>query len=62
VATNSYNEIEKPLEFEYQKEFRVYVENDKIESIKMQIGNMKDYAEMFKIKDILELQLVPNQL
>ena len=54
--------FEKPLEFEYQKEFRFYVENDKIEPIKIQIGSMKDYAEMFKIEDILELKLVPNQL
>lgn len=53
--------FEKPLEFEYQKEFRFYVENDKIEPIKIQIGSMKDYAEIFKIEDILELKLVPNQ-
>jgi hypothetical protein len=54
--------FEKPLEFEHQKEFRFYVENDKIEPIKIQIGSMKDYAEMFKIEDLLELKLVPNQL
>lgn len=50
--------FEKPLEFEHQKEFRFYVENDKIEPIKIQIGNMKDYAEIFKIEDLLELKLV----
>jgi hypothetical protein len=49
--------FEKPLEFEHQKEFRIYVENDKIEPIKIQIGNMKDYAEMFKIEDFLEIKL-----
>ena len=54
--------FEKPLEFEYQKEFRFYVENNKIEPIKIQIGSMKDYAEIFKIEDVLELKLVPNQL
>ena len=47
--------FEKPLEFEHQKEFRFYVENDKIEPIKIQIGSMKDYAEIFKIEDILGL-------
>ena len=49
--------FEKPLEFEHQKEFRFYVENDKIEPIKIQIGSMKDYAEVFKIEEILELKL-----
>lgn len=49
--------FEKPLEFEYQKEFRFYVENEKIEPIKIQIGSLKNYAEMFKIEDILELKL-----
>lgn len=49
--------FEKPLEFECQKEFRFYVENDKIEPIKIQIGSMKDYAELFKIEDLLELKL-----
>jgi len=49
--------FEKPLEFEYQKEFRFYVENDKIEPMKIQIGSLKDYAEMFKIEDALELKL-----
>lgn len=49
--------FEKPLEFEHQKEFRFYVENDKIEPIKIQIGSMKDYAEILKIEYILELKL-----
>jgi hypothetical protein len=50
--------FEKPLEFEHQKEFRFYVENDKIKPIKIQIGSMKDYAEILKIEDILELKLI----
>ena len=54
--------FEKPLEFEYQNEFRFYVENDKIEPIKIQIGSLKGYAEMFKIEDFLELKLVPNEV
>ena len=49
--------FEKPLEFEHQKEFRFYVENDKIEPIKIQIGSMKDYAEIFKIEDVLGLKI-----
>mgnify|MGYP006382101747 FL=1 len=50
--------FEKPLEFEYQKEFRFYVENDKIEPIKIQIGSMKDYAEIFKIENFLKMKLI----
>ena len=54
--------FEKPLEFEHQKEFRFYVENDKIKPIKIQIGSMKDYAEILKIEDILELKLEVKSL
>lgn len=54
--------FEKPLEFEYQKEFRFYVENDKIEPIKIQIGSMKDYAAVFKIEDVLSLKLTSKKV
>lgn len=50
--------FEKPNEFEYQKEFRFYIENDKIEPIKIQIGSMKDYAEIFKIENFLKMKLI----
>ncbi len=53
--------FEKPLEFEYQKEFRFYVENDIIEPIKIQIGSLEDYSEIFKIEDLLELKLVSKK-
>lgn len=49
--------FEKPLEFEYQKEFRFYVENDKIEPIKIQIGSLEKYAEIFRIEDIISLEI-----
>ena len=50
--------FEKPLEFEHQKEFRFYLENDKIKPIKIQIGSMKDYAEIFKIENFLKMKLI----
>lgn len=53
--------FEKPLEFEYQKEFRFYVENDIIEPIKIQIGSLKNYSEIFRIEDLLELKLAPKK-
>lgn len=52
--------FEKPLEFEYQKEFRFYVEDYGMKPIKIQIGSLKKYAEMFKSEDILELKAVPK--
>ena len=49
--------FEKPLAFEYQKEFRFYVEDNKMKPIKIQIGSLKMYSEMFKIEEMLELKL-----
>ncbi|WP_395066575.1 hypothetical protein [Flavobacterium sp.] len=54
--------FEKPLEFEYQKEFRFYVEDYGMKPIKIQIGSIEKYAEIFKIEDILEFKLVPNEI
>ncbi|WP_163407910.1 hypothetical protein [Flavobacterium ajazii] len=54
--------FEKPLEFEYQKEFRFYVEDYGMKPIKIQIGSLKKYAEILKIEDLLELKLVPNEV
>ena len=54
--------FEKPLEFEHQKEFRFYVANDKIEPIKIQIGSLKKYAEIFKIEDLLEVKLISKSI
>lgn len=49
--------FDKPHEFEYQKEFRFYVHNDKLDPIKIQIGSLKDYAEIIQTKDLTELTL-----
>ena len=54
--------FEKPFEFEYQKEFRFYVENEKIEPVKIQIGSLENCAELFSTKDIFTLQLKPKEL
>ena len=39
--------FEKPLEFEYQKEFRFYVARKSVEPIKFTIGSLKNIAELF---------------
>lgn len=54
--------FEKPLEFEYQKEFRFYVEDYGMKPIKIQIGSLKKYAEIFKIEDLLEVKLIPKSI
>ncbi|HLF52909.1 hypothetical protein [Flavobacterium sp.] len=53
--------FEKPFEFEYQKEFRFYVEDYGMKPIKIQIGSLKKYAVVFKLEDMLELKLEPKE-
>ncbi len=47
----------KPKEFEYQKEFRFYIHNDKLKPIKIQIGSMKGKAEIIEVKNLTELKV-----
>ena len=49
--------FEKPLEYEYQKEFRIYVENDCLEPIKISIGSLASYSEIHLTEDIMNLSL-----
>lgn len=53
--------FEKPLEFAYQKEFRFYVEDYGMKPVKIQIGSLKKYAEIFKIEDLLEVKIEPKK-
>lgn len=48
------NLFEKPLEFEYQKEFRIYVENDGLQAMKINIGSLKDYSEVYETDAIID--------
>lgn len=49
--------FEKPKEYDYQKEFRFYVENSELKPIKIQIGSLKNYAEIIETKNLAELRL-----
>lgn len=49
--------FDKPNDFEYQKEFRFYVQNDKLESIKIQIGSLMGYSEIIETKYLTELRI-----
>jgi hypothetical protein len=51
------NLFEKPNEFEYQKEFRFYVEHNKIESLSIQIGSLQNCAELITIEEVLSIFL-----
>lgn len=53
--------FEKPLEFEYQKEFRFYVERKSDKPYVFSIGSLKDVAEIYNSKDIVDtLELRAN--
>lgn len=49
--------FEKPNEFEYQKEFRFLVFNDKVEPIKFQIGSLHNVAEIHEMNVITQIEL-----
>ena len=54
--------FEKPLDFEYQKEFRFYVERESTEPLIFQIGSLEKIAEIYDSKTIIkELKLTPIQ-
>ena len=46
--------FEKPLEFEYQKEFRFYIIRNSEEPINIKIGSLENIAELHKIDDIVD--------
>jgi hypothetical protein len=49
--------FDKPMEFEYQKEFRFYVHNQEIKPIRIQIGSLKGKAEIIEANKLTELKL-----
>jgi len=54
--------FEKPLEFEYQKEFRFYVERDSDQPFKFSIGSLTEIAEIHPTESILDtLELRPGR-
>ncbi|MFA6089443.1 MAG: hypothetical protein WC755_06270 [Candidatus Woesearchaeota archaeon] len=50
--------FEKPLEFEYQKEFRFYIERDSTEPFVFSIGSLEEISKVFSTDQIVnELKL-----
>lgn len=54
AINDSINLFQKPLEFEYQKEYRIYVERDAIDPFSFQIGSLEEIAVVFPIDKIDE--------
>jgi len=48
--------FDKPQEFAFQREFRFYVENSSIKPIVVQIGSLKQYAEIMETSEIIKRQ------
>ena len=62
AVTKEISLFEKPLEFEYQKEFRFYVERDSTEPFSFQIGSLAGIAEIYPSKIVVdELALTVNE-
>lgn len=49
--------FEKPLEYSYQQEFRVFVDSRSIFPLQFKIGSILDIAEIFNSNDILKLKI-----
>ncbi len=57
--------FDKPKEYEYQNEFRFYVQTESTEPLKIQIGSLRDIAKMYSARDIingLELKSLSQSL
>jgi hypothetical protein len=54
------NLFEKPNEYKFQNEFRFYIQSGSIEAIKIDIGSLKDIAEMHKSEDVIETLMLVN--
>jgi hypothetical protein len=54
--------FEKPFQFEYQKEFRFYVERESIDPFVFSIGNLTDICEIHTTETVIEgLKLKPKE-
>ena len=54
--------FDKPSQFEYQKEFRFFVESKDIEPLIITLGSLKEHAELIKIEDAMQMKLVPKSI
>ena len=50
--------FQKPNEFEYQKEFRIYVDSASLTPLVLKIGSLKNIAEVYKTEIIHDIKLI----
>lgn len=55
------NLFQKVQEYKYQNEYRIIVQNNKQEPIKVSIGSLKKYSEMFALDALEDLKIVANR-
>lgn len=60
IINGPINLFQKPKEFEYQNEFRFYVQSDIIEPIILNIGSLVDIAQIIPTENFLSLKLISN--
>jgi hypothetical protein len=53
--------FQKPNEFAYQNEFRIYVDSNADEPLALKIGNLKNIAQIVSTSEILGLKLVSDK-
>lgn len=55
--------FDKPSEYEYQKEFRILLYRDAMDSFSINVGSLKEYAMIFKSKaiDNVKVEIIKNE-
>lgn len=56
--------FDKPKMYDYQKEFRIFLKRNSNEPLKISIGSIKEYADIFESKEIndVKIDLIPPDL
>lgn len=54
--------FQKIQEYKYQSEYRVVVQNNKQEPLKILIGSLKNHSEMFAINSLEDLKITTNRI
>lgn len=50
--------FDKPNDYEYQKEFRILLYRDALDSFSIKLGNLKEFAMIFEVKAIDEINVI----
>lgn len=56
------NLFQKIQQYKYQSEYRVVVQNNKQEPLKILIGSLKEHSEMFAMNSLNDLKIIANRI